>query len=199
MATTIAITDADIPAKKDPVAPVKPDQDVDSVIDLFYTNDGSPPVPGTPSTIPYTKPFKPAQAGSLNIEGLAIGNVTDSGGGIYQVSSPVASTTFTVACVAPTPSTGSTVTILNSVEAKVAGTVDPGGCETKFWFAWGSSKTALNQTSPATPGVLPAGTSALPVDSILENLDSSTVYYFQLVASNSAGTAKGEIESFKSR
>jgi sugar lactone lactonase YvrE len=79
--------------------------------------------------------------------------------------------------------------------ATLAGTVNPNGADTQYWFLYGVSSTLSgatqtpSQDAGSTPGVdaISAGVTGLSAD---------TTYYYQAVAKNSAGTTSGAIVSF---
>jgi len=101
---------------------------------------------------------------------------------------------FTTTTVPPTASTGSASAITTS-SATLAGTVNPNGIDTHFYFLYGTSSTlsGANQTASYDLG---SGTTASAVSVNLAGLNASTTYYYQMVAQNSAGTVKGGINSF---
>jgi hypothetical protein len=65
---------------------------------------------------------------------------------------------------------------------------------TKYWFAYGTSKTSLTSTSPKTGAI--EGATRTAVTATLTGLEPKTTYYFQAVASNDAGTTAGAVLSF---
>ena len=94
----------------------------------------------------------------------------------------------------PTATTGS-ATGITTTSATLNGTVNPNGADTHVWFLWGtsSSLSGANQTSSFDLG---SGTTASSIQAAPTGLNPGTVYYFQMVAQNSLGTAKGSINSF---
>jgi subtilase family serine protease len=83
--------------------------------------------------------------------------------------------------------TGATVT--------VAGTVNPEGSATNYWFIYGtnSSLSTPRKTASASAG---SGSSPVAVSVNLSGLAPLTKYYYKLQASDSAGTASGSVASF---
>lgn len=125
--------------------------------------------------------------------------------GTYNVTLQAAATGYTTQTVpvtiivssaakAPTATTGSATGITTS-SATLNGTVNPNGTDTHVWFLWGtnSSLSGANQSSSYDLG---SGTSAPGIAASPSGLNPGTPYYFQMVAQNSAGTAKGTINSF---
>jgi hypothetical protein len=106
----------------------------------------------------------------------------------------ISSFTTTAAAQAPTITTGSTSSITAS-SATLAGTVNPNGLDTHFYALYGTSST-LSGAVQTTSVDLGSGTSASNVSGNLTGLNAGTLYYFQWVASNSAGTTHGTINSF---
>jgi hypothetical protein len=76
------------------------------------------------------------------------------------------------------------------------GTVNPNGLATTYQFHYGPT-SALGAVSPATPAGAGAGIKGVPVATKLVGLTPDTTYYYQLVASNSAGTSSTAVGSVK--
>lgn len=76
----------------------------------------------------------------------------------------------------------------------MAGTVNPNGTATSYYFQYGSS-TSYGSSTPATSAG--SGTADAPVSANLTGLASSTTYHYRLVAVSSAGTTDGADETFK--
>ena len=95
----------------------------------------------------------------------------------------------------PTVTTGS-ASAITSNSATLGGTVNPNGLDTHYLFLYGtsSSLSGASQTSSYDLGV---GTSASAISANISGLTANTTYYFELQASNSAGTKTGSIASFK--
>jgi outer membrane protein assembly factor BamB len=94
---------------------------------------------------------------------------------------------LTVATAAASAVTGTSATL--------NGSVTPGGKAATAWFEWGTSATLATFTTTATQS-LPAGTTAVLITFGLSGLTANTTYYFRAAASNSGGTAKGDILTF---
>ena len=134
-------------------------------------------------------------AASLTISTLAAGvhSITASyPGDSYNASSKSSVLTQTITA-APTVST-TAATSVSTPRATLNGTVAANNATTQYWFAYGTSGTALTTTTAKT-GAL-TGATATAVSATLTNLKSKTKYYFQAVASNAVGTTPGAILSF---
>jgi hypothetical protein len=94
---------------------------------------------------------------------------------------------FTTPGVAPAVVT-LPATDIDSTNATVNGTVNPGGVASIYYFEYG---TNTNYGSYSVTNSLVAGNSTAVVAELLSNLQPATVYHFQLVASNSIGTNLG--------
>lgn len=83
---------------------------------------------------------------------------------------------------------------LTASGAVLNGSVKANDATTKYWFAYGPSTTSLTGTTPRV-GAL-TGTTTTAVSATLTGLESKTTYYFQVLASNAAGTTKGTVLTF---
>lgn len=84
-------------------------------------------------------------------------------------------------------------TNVTSSNARLNGTVNPNGQQTRYWFEWGTTPDLGNTT---LVGDLPGGTAAQTVTANLTGLLSGTTYYARLVATNPRDTAQGESVAF---
>jgi photosystem II stability/assembly factor-like uncharacterized protein len=110
------------------------------------------------------------QVTSLNIEGAGAGRD-------MTFTIPAAPTAATLAA------SGATAT-----NATLNGTVDPNGAVTSAYFRYGLT---TSYGSYSTTNILAATNVNLSVSNLISSLEPGTTYHFQLVASNSAGTALG--------
>ncbi len=82
--------------------------------------------------------------------------------------------------------------------AKFRGTVDPNGAETTYWFEYSNDSllgaVLLKTTARASAG---SGTTSTSVEADVSQLISDMTYYVRIVAQNSQGIVRGDIESFK--
>jgi hypothetical protein len=99
---------------------------------------------------------------------------------------------FTTAAVAPAPTTLSASSI-NATNATLNGTVNPNGATTSAYFRYG---TNTNYGSFSATNTLAATNAVLSISNLIGNLTFATTYHFQLVASNSMGSASGGDFSF---
>jgi hypothetical protein len=91
------------------------------------------------------------------------------------------------AASAPTASTGPVTSVAPS-SATVSGSVDPNGLATSWFVEYGTSTSYGSHTATASAG---SGTVAVAVSATLTSLKAGTTYHYRLVATSSAGTARG--------
>ncbi len=84
---------------------------------------------------------------------------------------------------------------ISTTTATIAGSVNPNGADTHVVFAYETSST-LSGATTTTSVDLGAGTAAVGVSVSLTGLIAGTTYYYQVQATNSAGTANGAINGF---
>ncbi len=94
----------------------------------------------------------------------------------------------------PVVSTGSANTVSSTSET-LSGTVNPGGLATTYYFKWGSSSSLASTTPVESAG---DGSSDVTVTATITGLSPNRTYDFELVASNSLGTATGQTGLFQS-
>lgn len=85
---------------------------------------------------------------------------------------------------------------IGQTAATLHGTVKANGLATTYQFEYGPT-TALGSKSPATAASAGSGTVAVAESARLVGLSPDTTYYFELVASNSAGSSNTPVRSFK--
>ena len=139
-----------------------------------------------------------AVAVSANISGLAAGttyyfqlqasNFMGTGSGSTQSFT-------TVAVVKPPTVTTGAASGVTATSATLAGTVNPNGAATQFWFLY-ATNSSLSGASKSGVQSVGSGTSALAISASVAGLAAGTTYYYQLQASNSAGTSSGGIQNF---
>jgi hypothetical protein len=78
--------------------------------------------------------------------------------------------------------------------ATVAGTVNPNGLSTKYYFEFGTTSGYGYQTSPVTAG---NGLANVAVGATLAGLQSTQTYHYRLVAVSIGGTTLGADATFK--
>jgi plastocyanin len=91
--------------------------------------------------------------------------------------------TFTTA--GPPTATTNSAAGIGGVEATLAGTVNPKGLSTSYFFKYGTSTTYDHTTAPEKSAG--SGTADAPATQLVTGLSPSTVYHFQVVAKNSDG------------
>ncbi len=80
--------------------------------------------------------------------------------------------------------------------ATLAGTVDPQGWETGYFFEYGPT-LAYGSRWPTLDVALGALTGGQPVVTFLQNLQPGTLYHYRLVATNPGGTSYGADQTFQ--
>jgi hypothetical protein len=102
-----------------------------------------------------------------------------------------AATVATAAPPAPNATTGGTSGVDQTV-ATVAGTVDPNGATTVYWFEYGTS-TPDHKTDERSAGT---GDGGINVSAQIGGLKAGTKYVYRVVARNDGGTVPGATRSF---
>ena len=93
---------------------------------------------------------------------------------------------------APAATTGAATNVAQS-SVTVAGTVNPNGTATSYYFQYGTSASYGSNTPSTAAG---AGTADVPVSANLSGLTPSTTYHYRAVAVSSAGTTDGPDQTF---
>lgn len=117
--------------------------------------------------------------------------VATNAAGIGRSADRTLRTTRPPTPLAPTASTGA-LQGLTVTAVTVTGTVNPRGSPTRYRFEWGTGTNLNRRTAYADAG---AGSTALPVSAALA-LAPNTRYSYRVVATSSAGTARGGRRSF---
>ena len=96
---------------------------------------------------------------------------------------------------APAPRSATTGTATNVAQSSttVAGTLNPNGVTTSYYFQYGTNTSYGSSTPPTDVG---SGTADVPVSADLTGLASSTTYHYRLVAVSSSGTTDGADQTF---
>jgi hypothetical protein len=101
--------------------------------------------------------------------------------------------TITVTTPGTPVATTAAATAIGETEATLAGTVDPEGKATSYYFNYGTSASYGSKTSEQSAG---EETADKPVSIPVNALVPGTTYHFQLVAKNTAGSAFGADQTF---
>ncbi|MGB9112102.1 MAG: peptidoglycan-binding protein [Acidimicrobiales bacterium] len=151
------------------------------------------------SSLTVTSPLSgssPSSGGSNSNGSGSDGSGTGpTGGGTHgpMDAQPTGSTPPTVTA-APVVSTG-TASSVTSTSETLAGTVNPGGLATTYYFEWGRTRSFGSTTPVESAG---DGSSGVAVTATISGLLPNRTYDFTLVASNSLGTTTGETQLFQS-
>jgi photosystem II stability/assembly factor-like uncharacterized protein/phosphodiesterase/alkaline phosphatase D-like protein len=100
---------------------------------------------------------------------------------------------FTTSVGAPSAVTGTAISITGS-GAVIRGTVNPSGSSTTVVFNYGTTTAYGNQITAIESPV--SGSTPIDVTALLTGLTPSTVYHYQVVAMNPAGTSSGGDQFF---
>ena len=87
-------------------------------------------------------------------------------------------------------------TSITTASAIFNGGVNPNGLSTTAWFEYGTDPSLSSRTSTASQA-MGSGSSPVSYNRSVSGLSSYTTYYYRAVASNSGGTQKGVINSFR--
>ena len=151
---------------------------------VYYTTDGSQ-VQYADSAKKYTRPITISASAVLNAQAV----VTDTQG--YTGWSATATATYAWLAAPTVTALGISESGSNSAMATV--TINPNNLPTQYWYAYGTSATALTTATPKmSAGSGPRG---VVEEEWLNGLTPNATYYIQAVASNSMGTAKSAIQS----
>jgi len=83
--------------------------------------------------------------------------------------------------------------------AVVAGTVNPYGLETSYWFEYGTDSKFGQSTKTTSKKSAGAVSTTVSVQTTLSGLKSNTTYYVRIVAENAGGTVRGDSQSFQTK
>ena len=103
-------------------------------------------------------------------------------------------TTTAATSAKPTATTGAASSI-TAATATISASVNPNGADTHSLFAWGTSSTLSGATKTANVD-LGSGKTAVAATANLTGLTSGTKYYYEVQATDSAGTTLGAIKNF---
>jgi hypothetical protein len=112
--------------------------------------------------------------------------------GVTAAASVLVVTAIAVAASSPTVATG-THSHVTDTSAVLAGTINPNGSATTYYFQWGLNTDYGVQSDAHSAG---HGTKAESVSTTARDLIPGTTYHFRLVATNAAGTSVGTDHAF---
>jgi hypothetical protein len=151
---------------------------------IYYTTDGS--YPQSSQTLKkYTGPFTVSTTTTISAQAELVKAP------LNPLWSDLSSATYT----APTAPTITNVSVsqTSSTSLQVTGNINPNAATTEYWVAYGTT-TAMSSKTSITSGI--TGTYSSWVSVPFGGLQPNTKYYFELVASNSAGTSRSAQQSF---
>jgi hypothetical protein len=152
---------------------------------IYYTTDGASP---STSSTRYTGPISVSESETIR----AIAVVTGASSSV--VTSSYSLVTAPTVLAVPASAIGTANATLNAL-------VSTFGMTGSFHFEYGTSKTALTDstaetTLPASPLGSRIGVAPVPVSASLTGLAAKTKYYYRVVITTPAGASTGEVLSF---
>jgi len=166
---------------------------------LYYFNYGATTSYGN-STTPINLPAGVSTVSVSNlITGLLPGTTNH-----YQIVAANFTGTVTGADISFITASGSPLattlaaTNIFASAARLVGSVNPSNAVTAYWFVYGTSPTlsAANNLTPTVSLSATNGTATVTNTSVITGLLPGTQYYYQIVATNFAGTSSGSISNF---
>lgn len=155
----------------------------------------------------FKTPFSPQDVATRVVPGgittptpLSAKPIVAAGAATKIVSAPkstvtTAPATKVTSAFKPTVTTGA-ATNVTSIHATVAGTVNPNGSATTYYFEYGPTLSYGN-TIPTSPISAGNGASAVNVSAdISGKFTPANTYHYRIVATNKSGTSYGEDKSF---
>lgn len=117
--------------------------------------------------------------------------VTNLGGGVTIGPDE----TFTTRPLSPPVLSTAASSAISQTGATLAGTIDPQGLTTSYWFEYGTS-TGYGARWPTIAAFAGSGSSGQPVAMAIEGLQPGTTYHYRLVARSEDGTTYGADRTF---
>jgi hypothetical protein len=175
-------------------AQINPDDQLTTSSFEYATNEaltGAITVPGEPELAGFGD-----QGVSAAITGLTLGTTyyyrATANNETGPTTGPVQS--FTTIPLPSVDDIAPTVSAITHRQAKLTGTVDPGGAATTYHFEYGPT-TAYGVSTPETPAGEGVGDVTVGPQTLNE-LTPATVYHYRLVAISAAGTSHGTDHTF---
>ncbi|MGE5336035.1 MAG: hypothetical protein ACM3JL_01265, partial [Nitrososphaerota archaeon] len=95
----------------------------------------------------------------------------------------------------PSVTTG-TASQIGAYKATLAGTINPEGSTTSYYFEYGPT-TSYGKKMPLGPEEVGSGLTSVAVSTTVERLEANRTYHYRIVGVNSAGTTTGTDNTFK--
>jgi len=167
--------------------------DVNPKAQIWYTTDGTTPYANSGTSQLYTGPITLTKTTSLSAN--AFTSATSAGGNVYLFCDcNIISAAYGVK--GKPSATTEPATQISGASAVLNGKLYTGEEQSTYWFAYGTTSSNLNQK--ACSQSFPADGVATSLNCFV-SLSSNRTYYFQFVATNSSGTSKGAVLSFKTQ
>lgn len=132
---------------------------------------------------------------SVDANGLVTARSAGSVGVEARLGDLVGLAEITVAATEPVVETVG-ATSITTRSARIRGSVNPSGLETRVWFEWGTDES-LAEAETTSPTTLSASAGETLVGHDLRDLPDGTIFHFRAVAENQVGEARGQIRSFE--
>jgi hypothetical protein len=153
------------------------------------------------TTASYGEESSPASAGSgstaisevANITGLSPATTYHFQMVAENATGPNAGADRTFRTAGPPAATTEPATAIGAVKATLAGSVNPSGLETKYFFNYGTSPSYGQKTVEKTAG---SGSAPVAKTEVISGLAPETTYHFQVVAKNGSGEVEGADKTF---
>jgi hypothetical protein len=160
---------------------------------IYYTTDGSDPTGFGPTVKTYSGPI--TVTAPETVRAAALTSVKDYEGTTVEGFSEIDTAIYSAPAAPSKPSVAVTAaTLIGANTATLHGTVIANNATTQYWWAYGTSSSALTNTTPKSGAF--TGTATNGVSIAINALKASTKYYFELNATNSVGTSSSTVLSF---
>jgi len=178
------------------LTPVKPDSFATAYVQDYYSFNGNNPAAGIhqPGIIlDSTGDYFTLAAGTQTVTAATCLHIFFEFGTSDCIWSQAVNAQFRVVAAAAPSTTTEAASGITSTGGHLNGTVNPNSAATEYWIAYGESGGSLTSfTAKLAAG---AGSAPLKVSVPQSGLKPKTTYYYQLVAENKNGAAKGAVMS----